>query len=234
METYQAVVCSTISERGLQLDHKIRIINAIGNAAVSYRTRLMHAYNNRWLQDLDVWVVKSLNKLGRLAPQTDKAYWYSHRGLKNLFCENNATYIQHSVDKILNDPLHTLSVKAYTTRHLMRNTPRLKLQLLSGISNEVSTQFKDTKITAALHKADIRWMEQLLLDGYPITTKQFDKLNIDTPTDAYLTDKYDGWGKGVAATVRKWFLKRPTLAIPQATQIEQEVVNVYTDGSKKK
>ena len=107
VETYQAVVCSTISERGLQLDHKIRIINAVGNAAVSYRTRLMHAYNNRWLQDLDVWVVKSLNKLGRLAPQTDKAYWYSHRGLKNLFCENNATYIQHSVDKILNDPLHT-------------------------------------------------------------------------------------------------------------------------------
>ena len=76
-------------------------------------------------------------------------------------------------------------------------------------------------------------MEQLLLDGYPITTKQFDKLNIDAPNDTYLTDKYDGWSRGVTATVCKWFSKRPTLAIPQDTRIEQEVVNIYTDGSKK-
>ena len=81
-----------MAEKGLLLDHKIRLINAIGNATIAYGTKLMHAHRNTWLKDLDSWLVKVLNKMGRLAPHPDKAYWATHRGLHDLYINNTASY----------------------------------------------------------------------------------------------------------------------------------------------
>lgn len=232
VEAYQATVCSTVSKKGLMLDQKIRIINTIGNATIAYRTRLMHTYHNDWLKDLDVWMVKVLNKLGRLAPQTDKAYWHTHRGLRNLYCENTTGFINHSVEKILNDPLHTLSVKACTLKHLEKMAPRTHIRMLSGMTDNITDNFADQKIQQALHKADIRWMPHLLLNGRPITTKQFDLLQIDAPTSID-PDMYDGWGHKIAAHTRKWIMKKsPTTST--TPDINENPVDLYTDGSKHK
>ena len=60
------------------------------------------------MERLDKWIIKKLNKAGNLPPQTDKAYWYTFRGLKNLHTENTAAYIGHAVERILNDAHETL------------------------------------------------------------------------------------------------------------------------------
>lgn len=210
VEVYQSIVCSTMAERGLLLDQKIRIINAIGNATIAYRTRLMFAHQNTWLSDLDLWMTKSLNKMGKLPPQTDKAYWYNFRGLKSLYCECTAGYIQHTTEKILNDPLHTLSVKAYSMRSMEKLNCKLQVKIASGMQDTVQANFKDTKIVKALHNADIRWMQQLLRNERPLTIRQFDALNMNAPSASLNDHTYDGWGLTVTKKMRRWYIHNLT------------------------
>ena len=49
---YVSTVNLTLSEKGLLLDQKIRVINAIVNASIAYRTRLMGTTDINWMERL--------------------------------------------------------------------------------------------------------------------------------------------------------------------------------------
>ena len=231
---YVHTVNLTLKEKGLLLDQKIRVLNAIANASIAYRTRLMYDMDNEWLSRLDKWVVKKLNKTARLAPQTDKAYWYMFRGLKNLYTENTAAFINHTVERILNDDIATDALRAYTIRGSAKCFLKHKIHIAEGRTDLIETVISDKNIVKALLKGDIRYASQMLNNGIPMNISQFDKLDLDAPGSRQHMDNdpYEGWGREVVKKIRQWH--RATTEEETHEQVYNEsLINIYTDGSLK-
>lgn len=103
-----------LGERGITIDQKVQVINTIASTSIFYRTKLMRHKNNVWLEELDKWTLKMLNKRSNSSKDTHAAYWIKYRGWKSLKIESEALYMNHAVNRILNDDKPKSSTKAMT------------------------------------------------------------------------------------------------------------------------
>lgn len=238
IDKYTSTTHRTLLEKGLLLDQKITIINAVANASIAYRTKLMYTMHNQWLKELDIWTLKLLNKRGNLPPQTNAAYWYTFRGLKNLFIENTAGFINHSVDRILNDTHTNDAVRAYTLRIGKDCFSRQNITIANGRTDNITHLRLDTNITRALYKADIQYISQLHnKPGSTINISQFDQLDMDAPVELKrkhveeIDDPYNGWGRTVLKQARSWTAANSHPIITTGEPSPTRYAQIFTDGS---
>ena len=197
----------------------------------------MYSKNNLWLELLDKWTIKQLNFRGKLPWETDKSYWYTFRGARNLYADNSASYINHCVNRIMNDQISCEAVKCCTIRTSESAFKNLKLTLHDGKSDQLSKVTKlDQVVIKALHNADVRYISQLCVDSIAMTKSQFDEIAMNAPpfrstTEEPDQDIYEGWGKLVLKEVRAYL--RASKITEQNDRILTGNIDIFSDGSVK-
>lgn len=137
-------------------------------------------------------------------------------------------YIQHNIERILNDPLHPDAVKAYSTRTMQEALTLTGIKLHCGRNDLITTIIKDKKVTQALSRADILYIDQLITADCPMNIQEFDAPVNNLTED----DEYASWGRTVLKHIRKWHRTQ----LPATTQLDNltdACIEIWTDGSLK-
>lgn len=238
MTKYHNCIHQMLQEKNLTLNQRVKLINTIIHPMILYRTNVMYVDHNIWLSELDRWTKKILNKRGGLDYNISAQYWHDFRGLNHILIEANAAFLQHAVNKKMNDEKTCLAVKAVTETQIKDCLKDLKLSLISKKSDYIENHVKDKNVIAALHNADILYLRQLQMKGKWMTWRQLDKINMDAPVqpysrmDAQNQHKYDDWTVQLSKLLR-------TLPIDTIEPNKIEYTNdnnktdFYTDGSVK-
>ena len=103
IKKYTNTVNCIMLEKGLTINQRVQLINIVAQTSILYRTRLMFVRKNIWLEELDKWTVKLLNKRSGSSRDTHHRYWWKFRGLNSIKIEGTANYFGHGVDRIMND-----------------------------------------------------------------------------------------------------------------------------------
>ena len=180
-----------MSERGITINQRIQLVNIMAQTSILYRTRIMLVRKNIWLEELDKWVIKTLNKRSNSSRDTHAAYWFKFRGLKLLSVEGTASYFGHGIDRILNDKKTEPANKAISYLRLKKEAKVLQMQIVDESKNKIKEMEGIDKPTwKTLQKFGIilLWRNsgyihsnQLTINSKAMTAGQIDKLNMDAP-----------------------------------------------------
>lgn len=227
IKRFQQLTYLIMSEKKFQINQRVTLINTMALPTITYRTKLMYKDHLIWLSEMDKWLLWVLNKRANVSPQTHEAYWHKFRGLKNTFIENRATYIAHSIDRVLNDERTDMAVKCYTMRAMTVAIADYGAEIECCREDKIEELGLSAGINKALSKADIRFIPQLIRDGKHMNTRQIDQLNMDAPGPG----KYwNNWTQKVAQATKDYLTRLPP-KMEEEREWTTPKCTVYTDGS---
>ena len=82
IKKYVDTTKAIMSEKGLTINQRVQVVNVIATTSILYRTKIMMDKQNIWLEELDKWTIKLLNKRSNSSFDTHAAYWSRFRGWK--------------------------------------------------------------------------------------------------------------------------------------------------------
>lgn len=225
MQKYINTCKAIMSEKGLTINQRTAIVNVIASTSILYRTKIMMEKNNIWLEELDKWTIKLLNKRSNSSTDTHAAYWWKYRGWKSLKIESEALFINHICNRILNDKKLPLATKAIYYKQANNAIKYLGIRIENDREDKIDILDIPTELKKILKKWGIRWIEQLTTDGKAITATKLDKCGIRVPDKK----KLEKWTKKVEIAVNKTIIKEKE----KENDWYRKTTTVYTDGSLK-
>lgn len=223
---YTTTVNCALSERKLTINQKVQVINAIATTAVLYRTKLFIYKGNSWLQELDKWTIKKLNKIARVDPNSHAAYWWKFRGLTNLKIEAEAAYIGQTMDRTLNDNTLKEGVKNSIYEQFKLDAKQLHIDIMDNRTDLINKLDLDQKTINTLKKYKIERISQLTKNGTAMTPSYIDKVNMDAPGRGR---SYDRWTFKLSKTVQEHVRRTQETSYPA---VKLSKWTAFTDGSK--